>query len=558
MCLIKLFYWSDSVVARANFAAMSIVPEDIKGKVISPQPGFQYKFCSSSVDVAWGGGNLGGGKSYALVLSMAEPLMTDGNFRALISRRSLQNQKAGGGFVDKFKSIFGEYCTVKESDNPRISFASGAYCDLTYIDDSDMKRLRERAKGWEYDLIAVDEMTEMSFECFFYIMTRNRGSSKSFTGKMRATLNPKLSHWSRKFLDWYIGYDGLIIPERDGRVRYFYINGDCVDDVVWGNSKEEVYKKCRIDIDRKLSMFGGKVSYKNLIKSFVFYQGKIIENTSMLGNNMDYLGSVAASGGRTAQALLEGNFNADPDEDYEREISSHDANRVFLEDPRVNGEKWITVDLADYGTDNFIALVWHGFHVYDILILTHSTPRDNAMNVRALAQEHGIGDSHIIFDGTSGRYFNDYIQDAICYISGRRSFGMYCNQAQTVKDMCYLRLTRMIKSGGMTIDERVASSVYRHSKLHNTVTVQDEFLQECSVVRFRKLSNGSMRLYSKKEMNARLGHSMDLLDPCAMRMYPCADIAYGEELDAGIYEEEPVSELYGGKTVNIYDNTLWQ
>lgn len=539
---------------------MSTGQTELRGNIIQPQQGFQHRFCSSSVDVVWGGGNLGGGKSYALVLSMAEPLMTDGDFRALISRRSLQNQKAGGGFVDKFKSIFGEYCAIKESDNPRISFGSGAYCDLTYIDDSDMKKLRERAKGWEYDLIAVDEMTEMSFECFFYIMTRNRGGSKTFTGKMRATLNPKYSHWSRKFLDWYIGPDGFIIPSRDGRVRYFYINGDSVDDVVWGNSKEEVYRKCRIDIDRKLSSFGGHASYKNLIKSFVFYQGKISENTAMLGNNMDYIGSVAASGGKTAQALLEGNFNVDPEEDYQREISSQDARMVFVEDPKRNGELWITVDLADYGSDNFLALVWDGFHAYDKLILTHSTPRENAMNVKALAEEHGIGESHVIFDGTSGRYFNDYLPEAVCYLSGRRSFGLYRNQAQTVKDMCYLRLVRMIKNGGLTIDEKIARSVYRHTNLRNTVTIQDEFLQECGVVKFRRLPNGSVRLDAKKVMNAHLGHgrSMDLLDPCAMRMLPCAEIPYGEELEAGfyLYEEDP-SEGHGFGKVNIYDRTLW-
>lgn len=64
-------------------------------------------FASSNVDVVFGGGNLGGGKSYGLVLAMAEPLMTDPDFRAMISRRSLGNQKAGGGFVEKFKQIFG-------------------------------------------------------------------------------------------------------------------------------------------------------------------------------------------------------------------------------------------------------------------------------------------------------------------------------------------------------------------------------------------------------------------------------------------------------------------
>lgn len=60
---------------------------------IRPQEGFQMSFASSNVDVVFGGGNLGGGKSYGLVLAMAEPLMTDPDFRAMISRRSLGIKK---------------------------------------------------------------------------------------------------------------------------------------------------------------------------------------------------------------------------------------------------------------------------------------------------------------------------------------------------------------------------------------------------------------------------------------------------------------------------------
>ena len=502
--------------------------------------------------------------SFALVLAMAEPLMTDPDFRGLISRRAIQSLKAGGGFVEKFKQIFGEYCSVKESDNPRINFPNGSFCDLTYIDDSDMVRLRERAKGWEYDVIGIDEMTEMSFECFSYIMTRNRGNSKTFTGKMFFTLNPKRSHWTRIFLDWYIGADGYIIPERDGKVRYFYINGSTVKDVVWGNTKDEVYQRCKVDIDRKLRAVGGNYTYHNLIKSFVFYQGKLSENKAMLDGNPDYIGSVAASGGKMAQALLEGNFNVDPEEDENIPISGEAARQVFIADPKVNGELWVTVDLADFGKNNMVALFWNGFDVQDILVLMHSTPRENATNVRIFAQEHGVAESHIVFDGTSARYFNDYIPDAICYLSSRKSFGMYENQAPTVKDMCYLRLTKMVNAGGMSFAEKVTNRLYMRQDIKHALTVEVEFLEECAVLRFKDLPNGGKKLLTKKEMNARLGkdRSMDLLDPCAMRMYPCANIPYGEELDAGFGEADESRYIKddGDKSdelVNVFDDTTW-
>lgn len=498
--------------------------------------------------------------SFALVLALAEPLMTDSNFRALISRKSLGSIKAGGGFVEKFKAIFGaDYIRTKESDNPRVSFPNGSFCDLTYLDDSNMAKLRERAKGWEYDVIAIDELTEMSWECFSYVSTRNRGNSKTFTGKFFATMNPKRSHWTRKFLDWYINSEGFIDPEREGKIRYFYVTGSKVEDVVWGNSKEEVYNKCKIDIDRKLKAIGGDYSYENMIKSFTFYQGKMSQNKAMLDNNPDYIGSVAMSGGKVAQALLEGNFNVDPESEDEIPISREAARGVFENDPAVNGEKWITIDLADYGTDNMLMLAWNGFHVIDLKIVGHSTPRDNAIHARLFAQKNEIPECRIIYDATSGRYFNDYIEDAIPYLSSTKPKGLYYLQALTLKDLCFMRLVRMMNKGHVTIADNIAQSVYTHQNLKYTVTVENEFMEECSVVRFDEMNNGKKTLWNKKKMNSMLGHnrSMDLLDPIAMRMLPCVNIEYGNELEAGLQSRQEYEEEMSEESQSIYDETLW-
>lgn len=124
--------------------------EEVAHKAIvkKPNEGFQMYFTASNVDVVFGGGILCGGKSWGLIFAMAEPLMTDPDFRGLISRKSIQSQKSGGGFTDGFKEIFGDYVNVKMSDSPRVSFQSGAFCDLTYIDDTNLeKREKEQKDG---------------------------------------------------------------------------------------------------------------------------------------------------------------------------------------------------------------------------------------------------------------------------------------------------------------------------------------------------------------------------------------------------------------------------
>ena len=283
------------------------------------------------------------------------------------------------------------------------------------------------------------------------------------------------------------------------------------------------------------------------------------ENKGLIEEHPDYLGSIAASGGAMSEALLEGNWNVDPDEAEKRAIPIDAARSVFTNDPAKNGDLWITVDLADVGTDNLVALAWNGFHVIDIKTLSQSRPVENANAVRAFALKHGVGHSHIIYDATSARYFNDYIQEAIPYISAMKSYGMYKFEAMTIKDMCYLRLCRMIKSGSLTIDESVANSVYAHINLKYKITVETEFIDETSVVHFNEMASGRKRLDTKKEMNRRLGHgrSMDLLDPCAMRMLPCAALEYGSELDAGAADVLHSEEVDGELVQSIYDETLW-
>lgn len=527
---------------------------------IRPQKGFQELFVRSNVDFVVGGGVMNSGKSFASVLSVAEPSL-DPNFRALFLRNNLDDLKAGGGLLDTFVEAYGtKGCKVIESGNPHVDFPSGARVDVTHVSDQSKNKVLQRFKGRQYDLIYFDEGTGFTWECFTTIYSRNRGKGK-WTGKMRMTTNPKRSHWLRKFLDWYIGADGFIMEERNGVVRYFYINGETVNDVVWGDTKEEVYRQCKVKIDRQLKRVnrgGGSATYEDLIKSFTFYLGSISENKASLSTNTGYVGSVAVMGEREALANLEGNWNVDPDEELDAPIPSTCANQVFLNDEQINGDGWVTADLADTGTDNFLAFAWNGLHIYDKLVLSKSTPRMNAERLQMFAASHNIADNHIIFDAIRGTYILDYIPDAIPFVSYRAPIGMYGRMARSLKDECYLRLVELIKRGMISMDDKVASSNYNHQNLKEAITFQVEFLEECAVVRFKEVANGKKTLFTKKEMNAMLGkgRSMDVLDPCAMRMLPLLEYTYGEELTATM-ELLPETNEQENDMVSIYDDSVW-
>lgn len=534
--------------------------ENIKN-IIRPQEGFQEKFVRSNVDFVIGGGVLNCGKTAGAVLMCAEPSL-DPNFRGVFLRNNLGDLRSGGGILDEFKKMYhGSGINVVESGEPKAEFASGARVDVTHVSDQSRDKVRQRFKGRQYDLIYFDEMTGFSWECFTEICTRNRGTAK-WTGKIRGTTNPDKNHWLRQFLDWYIGIDGFIIPEREGVVRYFFMRGESVEDVVWGDTKKDVYLKCKIEIDRQLHRINGKTgtaTYEDMIKSFTFYLGKMSENVASIGGNSGYAGSVAMSGGRNAQQLLEGNWNVSPEEDLNACIPHSMAETVFYNDPQINGDKWVTCDLADTGTDNFLAIAWNGFHIIDILILGQTTPRINAERLQMFAQSHDISDSHIIYDAIRGIYINDYIPDAKPFVSYRQPIGLYGRMAHNLKTECYLRVVEAIKRGYLSIDENVAKRIYEHQAQKNNIRISDEFCEECSVVAFKELFSGKKQLLSKKEMNQKLGknRSMDLLDPIAMRFYACLEYPYGEELERttqlGRYEED--DEIFGRQ--NIYEDNFW-
>ena len=523
-------------------------------KIIRPNKGGQEHFVRTNVDVAIYGGILAGGKTFGSILSVAEPCL-DPLFRATFFRRTFGQLKQAGGIVDDMKAAYGKEVSVTISESPRATFSSGAYVEMQQINDENPKKVIEKFKGLQADAIYFDELTGFEWFTFTYLMSRCRGKGK-WTGKIRATTNPSRRHWLRTFLNWYIRPDGTVDPEKSGMVRYFYIYGEKVDEVAWGDTKEEVYEKAKVAIDRKIASFRGKVTYKQLIKSFTFILGNLTENTALTEGNEGYVGSVAATGGKMSQALAEGNWNVDVDSDEEAPISDANANAVAVTDPQMNNDRWITADLADTGTDNFLALAWNGFHLMDILILTKSTPRQNAEALQIFAQKHNVADNHIIYDAIRGTYINDYIEDAIPFVSYRAPMGLYARLAYNLKAECYLRLVKMINDHRLSIADEVAQSRYVHAKLNQNIMVITEFVEECSVVRFKDMPSGKKQLLAKKEMNAMLGkgRSMDLLDPVAMRMLPVLDLPYGDELSGTVRDDD---EDDGNEDENIYNDSFW-
>ena len=110
-----------------------------KATVIRPQAGFQEEFVRSNVDIVFGGGSVGSGKTFGAALICAEPSLNP-HFRGLFLRNNLGDLRSGGGVLDTFREAYGNGVDVVESGEPRVTFANGSRIDVTHVSDQSRRR----------------------------------------------------------------------------------------------------------------------------------------------------------------------------------------------------------------------------------------------------------------------------------------------------------------------------------------------------------------------------------------------------------------------------------
>ncbi len=142
----------------------------------------QQFFDSRARFIAYGGAR-GGGKSWALRRKLTAMCLRYSGLRCLLIRRTLSELKAN--HVLPFLREYSSLITYSESQKA-ILFHTGSRIDLGYCDtDYDVLRYQ----GQEYDIIAIDEATQLSEYRFSVLKACLRGTKK-FPRRMYLTCNP--------------------------------------------------------------------------------------------------------------------------------------------------------------------------------------------------------------------------------------------------------------------------------------------------------------------------------------------------------------------------------
>jgi len=262
---------------------------------IAPQEGPQTEFLGSKADIVLFGGGAGGGKSYGLLL---EPTRHYDNplFGGVIFRKEAVQIRNQGSLWDesaKLYPLFG--ATPRESTlewifpHPTDQTKTGATMKFAGLErDSSVLNWQ----GSQIPYMGFDELTHFSEYQFFYMASRVRSDS-GVPGYIRATCNPDYNSWVRKFIDWWIGEDGLAVPDRSGVLRWFVrIN----EEITWAASREEIFER-----------FGNGPEVMPL--SFTFIPSTVYDNKILMKKDPTYLGKLLALPRVERERLLGGNWN---------------------------------------------------------------------------------------------------------------------------------------------------------------------------------------------------------------------------------------------------------
>lgn len=426
--------------------------------------------------------------------------------------------------TDSYK-VFSQDGDYNKSVNDMTwNFYNGGWLKFSYYTGA-FEDFKTRFQGRQYSFIGIDEITQMPYKKFKYLITNNRNAS-GLRNRIWGTCNPDPDSWVRKFIDWWIGDDGYPIQERDGVVRYLYMNGDRPDDIYWGNTKEEVYEQCKDIIDGLWSEEYDKLGYDKLdmfIKSATFIRADLSENILLTSTDKSYFGNLAQQDEEQRMRDLKGNWNwRNAGDDM---IKADDLERMFNNaEKQDDGTRYASCDIAFTGGDNLVMWLWIGHHVQDLCVLRVKS--DTAISaVKAKLSEWGVKEENFTYDMQGiGQSFQGFFRNATPFNNQGTPIAKDWSEEKGIrflykdlKSQCAWLFAQDIKNGEISIEDYLLEQKYSGDGFSNTplrLILQKE--RKC-IRQDEESSDTSFRLIKKKVMKRYVGHSPDFFESLLYR-----------------------------------------
>ena len=202
--------------------------------------------------------------------------------------------------------------------------------------------------------------------------------------------------------------------------------------------------------------------------------------------------------------LLEGDWNYNEEDDSIFNFD-HISNSIFRFKPEPTDKKYMSVDVARFGTDRSVVMIWSGLVVLECLVYNKLSTTELSSEIRELIQKYGIHPNNIIVDSDGvGGGVADQIKGTNFV---NNSSPLHKQNYSNLKSQCYVKLSELFKEGKISINIMNPSVI-------------DDLTQELLAVKLKDVDkDNKVSVQSKDEMKKILGKSPDLSDALMMRMY---------------------------------------
>lgn len=419
----------------------------------------------------------------------------------------------------------------KSKDDMTWNFKTGAKMSFDHFDMT-LKEFEDKYRGQQIAYIGIDELPQIPFDFLKILLGSNRNTI-GIRSRILGTCNPDPLSWLRKFADWWIAKrdtvypdgkmhpekHGLPIPWRNGVVRYFFITGNSVDNIIWGSTPEEVYEQAREEIDAlwkpELADFGyDKISFA--VKSAVYIKASIMENKALLKNDPNYIASILNKSPEERAKEWEGNWDAISVGDDM--IQPFHMEKCFA-NAAMYGDKIrrASCDIAGDGGDACVTWFKIGNHIQDVFVC-RVDPYNTVPLLRSKLREWGVLEQNFVYDLQGmGQVLKGAFPNAVPFNNQEAVAREDRNLYDCLKSQCAYKFAQHTQQGEWSIEPTLLKRQFKSGRSTNDL----QFILQKERKAIRQDMSRADRgwcLIPKDMMKRRslVGHSPDFIESLAM------------------------------------------
>ena len=455
-------------------------------------------------------------KSFSSLMEVLKDIKNP-DFHAVILRNEKDDLQSL--VTDSYK-LFSQFGTYNKSQNDMTwNFDNGGWLKFSYYAGA-YQDFKTRFQGRQFAYICIDEGTQCPYKKFKYLLTNNRNAAH-IRNRFWITCNPDPESWVRKFIDWWVGEDGYIIPERNGVLRYCFMDGDTPDSIYWGDTREEVYEQCKGIIDSLWKESYAELGYDKLdmfIKSVTFVRADVSENIKLVSTDPSYIANLAQQDEEQRMRDLDANWNWKAAGDDM--IKIEDLEAIFENAEQTgDGVHRASADIAFTGGDNFVMWHWVGMHCLDLRVMRLDS-KTLVSVVQATLREWGVEEANFTYDMQGiGQYFKGFFPDAVPFNNQAAPIATERKEQDGIKflykdlkSQCAWLFYRYIKERKISIADELLERKYSGHGFEKVPLRQILQKERKCLRRDEESSDRGFKLLPKKIAKKYVGHSPDFFE----------------------------------------------